>query len=355
MQTLIRKSTGFFTTILCSLLLIVITNSCKKNNSTVSEQSFSQVNLVASSSSYAGARVDPNLINGWGIAFGSTGTAWISANGRNVSLVYDQAGSEKLTPVSIPSAILGVSGSPTGQVFNASADFVLPLGGSAKFLFCTTDGIIAGWNTGLAAVKVVDRSATSVYLGLAMATVGTQNYLYAADFKSGKIDVFNKNFTMMSMAFTDPTLPTGYSPFNIQNINGQLFVMYAKRDESSGDEEKGAGFGYVDIFNADGTFVTRFASQGTLNAPWGIAAAPSGFVNSSSDVILIGNFGNGMINAYDRNGNYLGPLKSGGTPIVIDGLWGISFAPPGTGVANQLFFAAGPSDETAGLFGYIKN
>ena len=339
-----------------ALLALTVMNSCHKDNDTIAEKSFTQVNLVASNSTYPGARVDPNLINGWGMAWGPTGNAWISAEGTGVSVIYDKTGAEMLAPVSIPSPTASTGGTPTGQVYNGSADFILPGGSPAKFIFAGTDGVISAWNGGSAAVRMVDRSAISVYLGLALAANGTNNYLYAADFKTGKIDVFDKNFSYISMPFMDPTLPVGYSPFNIQNIGGQLYVMYAKVDETTGDETKGAGLGYVDIYNPDGSFVKRFVSQGALNAPWGIAQAPAGFKDNSGSVILIGNFGDGWINAYDATGKSLGSLKSNGYPIAIEGLWGISFAPASaTGVdPNWLFFAAGPSDETQGLFGYIK-
>jgi uncharacterized protein (TIGR03118 family) len=359
MKMIIKNS--FWGVIPCYLLTIIMLNSCKKDDDTtaigtVNDQSFSQVNLVSSTATYPGARIDPNLINGWGIAFGPTGNAWISAEGTGVSVIYDKTGAQMLAPVSIPSPTAASGGAPTGQVYNGTADFALTNGNPAKFIFVGSDGVISGWNTGSTAERKVDRSASSSYLGVAIASSGANNYLYAADFKSHKIDVFDKNFGMVAMSFTDPGLPTGYSPFNIQAIGGQLYVMYAQIDDGTGDEVKGAGFGYVDIYNPDGSFVKRFASTGALNAPWGIAQAPAGFINGSSSTILIGNFGDGHINAYDNAGNFLGSLKSNGTTVAIDGLWGISFAPSTATTVdpNWLFFTAGPSDENQGLFGYIK-
>ncbi len=356
MKKNITKSGSYLLATACSFFITMIMNSCTKSNDAVTEQSFSQTNLVSSSATFAGARVDPFFINGWGIAFSPTGNAWISAEATGVSVIYDKTGTQMLAPVSIPSPTASTGGAPTGQVYNGTVDFILPGGNPAKFIFVGTDGVISAWNTGSSAIRMVDRSATSIYTGAAIATNGTTNYLYAADFKSGKIDVYDKNFVLQSMLFIDPNKPGGYSPFNIQNIGGQLYVMYAEIDAITNDEIKGAGLGYVNIFNPDGSYVKRFASQGALNAPWGIAQAPAGFLNNSSSVMLIGNFGDGHINAYDLAGNLLGNLKSNGTTITIEGLWGISFAPASATTVdpNWLFFSAGPGDETQGLFGYIK-
>jgi uncharacterized protein (TIGR03118 family) len=322
----------------------------------VSSQNFTQVNLVASNNTYSGARVDPNFINGWGIAFSPTGNAWISSEGAGTSVIYNKEGAQVLAPVTIPTASASTGGSPTGQVFNATADFVLPGGNPAKFIFAGTDGVISAWNAGGAAVKVIDGSATSVYTGIALAADGGNNFLYAANFKLARIDVFDKNFAAVSKPFADPSLPSGFSPFNIQNIGGQLYVMYAKVDEATGEEAKGAGLGYVDIYNPNGSLVKRFASQGMLNAPWGIAQAPAGFLDNHGSAILVGNFGDGRINAYDTDGNLMGSIMANGSPVQIDGLWAISFAPStATDVdPNWLFFAAGPNDEQDGVYGYLK-
>ena len=282
--------------------ILLIATGCKKDEVTnqTSSTSFSQVNLVASSSQYSGARVDANLINGWGIALSPTGTVWISAEGSGKSLVYNSDGVEILPAVSIPTG-----GHPTGIIFNSTSDFVIPGSTAAKFIFAGTTGIISGWSTGTSAVQLVDKSSTSVYTGLAIAADGGPNFLYAANFKQSKIDVFDLNFNEVSKTFTDATLPSGYAPFNVQNIGGQLYVTYAKVG-SDGEEEKGAGLGYVDIYNPDGSFVKRLASQGELNAPWGVAQAPAGyFSGSSSSSILIGNFGDGKINAYNTNGDFM--------------------------------------------------
>ena len=336
------------------LITLTVLHSCKKDNPIVLNQSFTHVNLV-SSNGVTGTRTDANLINGWGMSFSPTGTAWISSANNGVSVVYDKTGAQKLAPVNIPSPTAATGGFPTGQVFNATTDFILPNANPAKFIFAGADGIISAWNGGTAAVKVVDRSATSSYLGLTNGANGSLNYLYAANFKTGKIDVFDKNFALTTISFTDPGLPAGYSPFNIQNIGGQLYVMYAKINPATFDEVKGGGFGFVDIYNTDGSFVKRFASQGPLNAPWGIAQAPATFMSTGIPSILIGNFGDGRINAYDLSGNYLGDLRSSGTEVIIDGLWGISFAPTTATLVdpNWLFYSGGPAGESQGVFGYI--
>jgi len=356
MKTIVNNTSRLLAGGICVALTAMVFTACHKDKDAVNEQSFDQVNLVASNNTYTGARVDPNFTNGWGIAFSPTGNAWISAEGSGTTVIYDKTGAQVLAAVTIPTGGATTGGSPTGQVFNSTTDFVVPASTAAKFLFAGTDGVISAWVSGGAAVKVIDRSATSSYTGLALASDGGNNFLYAANFKTGKIDVFDKTFTMVSKPFTDPNLPTGYSPFNIQNIGGQLYVMYAKVDEATGDETKGAGLGYVDIYNPNGSLVKRFASQGALNAPWGVAMAPAGFIKGAGSVILMGNFGDGHINAFDANGNSLGSIRMDGAPVEIDGLWGISFA-PSTATAidpNWLFFAAGPNDENDGLFGYIK-
>ena len=345
----------------CFLLIIItVMNSCKKNdnsnNNNTIEQSFSQVNLVANSSSYAGARVDPNLINAWGIAFNPTGNAWISSTGSGVTVVYDKTGAQLLAPVAIPAAGAANGGAITGQVFNGTADFILNNGNPAKFIFAGADGIISGWNSGGSAERKINNSANAAYTGLALATYGAVNYIYASNFLAGTIDVFDKNFAAVTMPFTDPNLPAGYSPFNVQNVGGLLYVMYAKADEITHEEQKGPGLGYIDIYNHDGSFVKRFASQGELNAPWGITQAPPNFLGNSTGEILIGNFGDGRINAFDNSGNFIKSLKSNGNIIQIAGLWAITFAPATATTidANWLFFTAGPNDEHDGLFGYIK-
>lgn len=336
-------------------------NGLSANKSKVPQllKDFTQVNLVGNNDEYNPARVDPLLVNGWGLAFSPTGIAWISAQGTGVSTVYNSEGAQVLPAVSIPSPGGATGGNPTGVVFNGTTGFKLPNGNPARFIFDGVDGVISGWNGGAAAIKVIDNSSTSAYTGLAIATDGGNSFLYAANFRAGKIDVFDKDWAAVNnKPFVDPNLPSGYAPFNIQAVGQQLYVMYAKVDPAKGEEEKGPGLGYVDIYNTDGSFVKRFVSNGQLNAPWGVAWAPAGFFGTDENAqpaILIGNFGDGHINAYGPDGNFLGQLRAHGNPIVIEGLWAISF-PPATATSinpNRLYFAAGPDDEKDGLFGYI--
>jgi len=361
----------------------VILSSCKKNTDMPSPsdeeqmkngkgkdlKDFKQVNLVGNTMEYQPAHVDPTLINAWGIAFSSGGTPWVSSNVGHVSDVYNSEGATVLGPVHIPSPGGPEGGNPTGVVFSSSTtDFIIPSGNAqpasaARFIFAGVDGVISAWNgtRGTHAFMKFNHSATSVYTGLAIASMGGHNILYAANFRTGKINVWDWNWNPVAMSFTDPNLPAGYAPFNIQNVGGKLYVMYAKVGDD-GDEDAAPGNGYVDIYNLDGTFWKRFISRGQLNAPWGVAKAPATFFNDdrgdeedTNDIILVGNFGDGRINAFrGKDGKFLGQLRAHGKPIIIEGLWGISF-PPSTSTINpnRLYFAAGPDDETQGLFGYI--
>jgi len=342
-------------------LMVSEGTGCKKDNtsSNPSTSTYAEVKLVSDQSSSGAAQTDPNLVNPWGIAIGGTGAFWISANGTGKSTVYDRTGATLLAAVTIPG--IGGGGTPSGVVYNSTSDFSIPLlGQTSKFIFATESGTIAAWSSTGTAITVADRSeAGAVYKGLTIANDGTANFIYAADFKNGKIDVYDHAFAYVTSGkpFSDPSIPSGFAPFNIRNINGMLYVTYAmQKGPDNHDDQSGAGNGYIDIFKADGTLVSRFSSQGSLNSPWGIAAAPSTF-GLGQNTILIGNFGDGHINAFGSDGTFLGALKdsSGGT-IAIDGLWDITFPVNGqpSGDPNQLFFTAGTDDEAHGMFGYIK-
>jgi uncharacterized protein (TIGR03118 family) len=351
---------------------------CKKSNERNALKDFHQVNLVDNNGSYGAALHNPTLRNAWGIAFSPGGIAWVNANAGHVSELFDQDGNPIRTPVNIPSPLDTIGGTPTGIVFNSTPDFLLSDGGKALFIFVGDDGVLSGWNqaAGNNALRIKNNASTAVYKGLALASSGGANFLYAADFKTGKIDVWDKYFTPVNMSFSDPNLPSGYAPFNIQLVGNWLVVLYAKVGPE-GDEETGQGFGFVNIFNTDGSFVKRFASRGWLNAPWGVAQAPASFFDDNdgdnddtkSDdnsmakkhghddnqpILLVGNFGDGRINGFSLDGEFLGQLKSHGKTIVINGLWALSF-PPTTSTIDQhrLYFAAGPNDEMDGLFGYL--
>lgn len=340
--------------LLAGMLVTSMSGCLKDHNFPLSN--YKTVVLVANSASYGAATIDDKLLNAWGIAVAPSGPLWIASNHGSVSTVYNRSGLTLLPPVTIPSHGKSAGGAPTGVIFNPTPDFVIPSSGSAaKFIFAGEDGIISAWNGGSSAVAVADRStAEAVYKGIAMANFGGHNFLYATDFRGGKIDVFNDHFVYLtSMLFKDPSLPNHFAPFNIKNIKGLLFVTYAKqKGPDNEDDEAGPGNGFIDIFNPAGAFVKRFASHGPLNSPWGMATSTRLF-HDIPDALLVGNFGDGTINVYEPSGAYRGPLKMNGNPISIEGLWAIENNVPG-GNPKQLFFTAGPADEEDGLFGYIE-
>ena len=360
----------------CILALLTITFSCQKsmkddspdlrpagdNNIAPKElKNFVQLNLVGNNNNNKPLNIDANLVNAWGISFRPSGPAWVSSEGKGVSTIYNLDGLTAGSAVNIPHALNSTTGHPTGHAYNFTSDFKLPNGNSAAFIIATSDGIISGWNLGNSAVKKIDNSPGASYLGVAIANEGSNFFIYAANFAQNKIDVFDKDWNPVNnKPFIDPDLPAGYSPFNIQIISdGKLHVMYAKKD-ATGKREIGPGNGYINVFSTDGILLKRFASKGKLNAPWGITVAPAGFWDGSgqtqiTNVILVGNNGDGHINAFDENGNFLGPLSTNGKAIEIDGLWGITFPPINGLNRNYLYFAAGPGNGSNGLVGYIKN
>jgi uncharacterized protein (TIGR03118 family) len=325
---------------------------------------YKQRNLVSDTSMIRAEQRDPKLVNAWGLAFNPFGVAWVADNGTGVASLYDGDGKPQSLVVTIPGAAAD-SGNPTGTVFYGGPGFMVTKGstsGPSRFLFVNEDGGIAGWAPNVDsthAIRVVDNSATkAIYKGVAISGDGQTNLLYATDFHNGKIDVFDSSFkpvTLPDKPFFDPRLPTGYGPFGIQAINGDLYVSYAKQDEDREDDVKGPGLGYVSVFDAQGKFLRRLISNGALNAPWGMTLAPASF-GRFSNRLLVGNFGDGMINAYDlATGQWVGRLKDPNRkPIHIDGLWGIAF---GNGLSKQpvdtLFFTAGPADEKHGLYGRL--
>ncbi|MBS1191242.1 MAG: hypothetical protein H6R10_3034 [Rhodocyclaceae bacterium] len=322
-----------------------------------------QRNLV-SDGGVPAEHVDPELINPWGIALTATGMVWIASNGNSGSSVYDGLGN----PLHSPSLAVDIpGGSPTGIASNEGADFALPCPDGtvdpAVFIFATEAGVISGWSYRAGetkAIAMVDNSqGGAVYKGVAIAANGNSRFLYATDFHGGKIDVFDNVFqpvTLPAGAFKDPSLPAGFAPFGIHNINGNLYVTYAKQDSDKEDGVAGAGMGFVNIFNADGRLVRRLASRGHLNAPWGMAMAPADF-GPFSNHLLVANVGDGKINAYDpASGEFKGEIRgTDSRPLAIDGLWGICF---GNGVRDQptnaLFFTAGPAGANHGLYGRIE-
>jgi uncharacterized protein (TIGR03118 family) len=296
---------------------------------------------------------DTDLVNPWGIVAGPTTPFWVSDNGTGLSTLYDGAGAKLPLVVTIPPS----GSAPTGIVFNGTGGFA-----GSHFIFATEDGTIAAWASGNAAVLMgPGGGAGSVYKGLALGNNGSGDLLYAANFGLGRVDVFNSSFasTTVSGGFNDPNLPAGYAPFNIQNLNGKLYVTYALQDAAHEDDVPGLGHGFIDVFDFNGNMLQRLVSDGNLNSPWGLVVAPSTFGKFGGD-LLVGNFGNGWINAYDATtGAFRGSLNdTNGSPLAIQGLWGLSF---GNGSfsqgVNTLFFTAGIAGsgnvEDHGLYGSL--
>ena len=323
------------------------------------QNSYSQHNLVSDIPGLAD-HTDPQLVNPWGIASTGTSPFWVSDNGTGVSTLYNSSGTKLGLVVTIPAPA-----TPTGVVFNSSASSF----NGDVFIFATEGGTIDGWRGALgtsAETLEINFSGSAVYKGLAIATQATGTYIYAADFHNAAISVFPGTVVTPPLPgnFTDPNLPSGYAPFNIQTIqtvNGSsLLVTYAVQDASKHDEVDGAGFGIVDQFDLNGNFVQRLISNGgALNAPWGLAIAPADFGLFSND-LLVGNFGDGRINAFDPlTGAFLGTLDDNfGNPIEIPGLWGLRVGNGGNGGdLNSVYFAAGipgpDSVEDHGLFGSL--
>ena len=323
------------------------------------------VDVLVSDGSVPADFTDPHLKNPWGVAFNPFGFNWVANNHTGSSTLYDGKGQANSLVVSIPGVNGEEAGEPTGIVFSGGTDFVVTDGakrGPARFIFAGEDGTITGWSPEVnlnEAVVAVDRSGQeAAYFGLAIGGSGTGHRLYATNFHSGRVEIFDGTFKRVFLpgAFVDPRLPAGYAPFGIQNVNGDIVVTFAKRLPGEDDEATGKGLGIVDVFDADGHFISRVAAFGELNAPWGIALAPRSF-GKFGGALLIGNFGDGTIHAYDmRDGTFLGKLhRPSGRVLRIDGLWGMAF---GNGLLDQptdtLYFAAGVRDEKGGAYGAIR-
>jgi len=343
---------------------------------------------------------DPNLQNAWGVANSPGGPLWVSDNNDGLSTLYDGNGVKTNLTITIPlpaaqsatsaagqsatpaagqsttpaagQSATPATATPTGMVWNPTTAFTISAGGTtapSTFIFDTEDGTISAWNPTVdpvangqsTATLVVDNSASgAVYKGLAFGTNTHGNFLFATNFAAGTVEVFDKTFQPATLDgnFSDPNIPAGFAPFGITNIDNNLFVTYAQQNPQKNDEITGPGLGFVDVFSTDGVLIKRFASGGTLNAPWGVARATQNFGQFSND-ILIGNFGQGQfggqINAFDGgNGNFIGALQgANGQPISIDGLWSIVFGTFLNSDADTLYYTAGPNQQQDGLFGKI--
>jgi len=323
-------------------------------------QRYSQTNLVSDIPGMA-AVTDPHLKNPWGISFGPTSPFWVSGNGTGVSTLYGPDGTQVPLIVTIPppEGSKGPS-TPTGTVFNGTDDFVVSgngTSGPAIFIFVTEDGTISGWNPGvnlMRAIRVVDNSGLSaVYKGLASAQTSRGNFLYATNFHDGVVEMYNSHFQLVK-TFTDINVLPGFAPFNIRNINGKLYVTFAEQQENKKDDLAGPHHGFVDVFDTSGNKLRRLISGGVLNSPWGLALAPANFGRFSND-LLVGNFGDGRISAFNPvTGAFVGQLlNKNGAVLSIDGLWMITFG-NSTAPSNALFFSAGINGEADGLFGRLQ-
>ena len=315
------------------------------------------VKPLVSNNGIPGTFTDTDLVNAWGLTASSTSPWWVADNGSNKSTLYSGAGVKAALTVDVGEA-------PTGTVFNSTPGFTLSNGSPARFIFDSEAGVISGWNGGTKSETIVDLSRQgAVFKGLAIAATDAGPRLFATDFRHSQIDVFDGNGKLLNqhsfLAFHDFTIPRMYAPFGIQAIGSRIYVTYAERQFGSDDEAHGPGLGFVDAYDASsGLLVAKIASHGALDAPWGISLAPANFGWASGDV-LVGNFGDGHINAYRPNGFFATPegalnAPSGG-PISIDGLWALEFGNgAGSGPTDSLYFTAGPDDESNGLFGSIR-
>jgi uncharacterized protein (TIGR03118 family) len=336
---------------------------------------YRQINMVSDQQGKAGLR-DRDLVNGWGLA-ASPGTdsspgspLWVADNGSDKATLYVGSGPTSVSKLGLVVNVTGAA--PTGQVFNGDpSSFVVSdshgNSGPALFIFDTENGTIDGWapgvnpdgsNPSMVTEVARDNGANAVYKGLAIAQASDgHTYLYATNFRSGRVEAYNSTFTPAELPgglFVDPKLPAGYGPFGIAEINGQLYVTFAKQDDTLHDDVAGLGNGFVDVFTNDGAFVRRLVTRGALDSPWGLALAPASFGSFGGD-LLAGNFGNGLINVYDpATGKHLGQLKRpSGVPIVIHGLWGLMFGNGNAAKTGELIFSAGPDHESHGLLGKI--
>lgn len=342
-------------------------------------QHYTQTNLVSDQMGLA-THQDLNLVNPWGLSRSSTSPWWVTNNGTGTSTLYNGSGvAQPATPlvVTIPPASGSDLGVPTGTVFNGTTAFQLTPGNAARFLFVTEDGTISGWNPAVDPTNAIVKAKNpgSVYKGAAIASWRGEWFLYVTNFAKRRIDIFDSSFHRVSMGggdhnlsdqhdgerhdgdrFQDDRIPRSFSPFNVQNIGGDLYVTFAKRDPATNDDVAGPGFGYVDVFSPSGRLLRRLEHGPWLNAPWGLALAPGEF-GAFTHNLLVGQFGSGEIAAYDvATGAFLGEvLKEGGAEaLVIEGLWALSFGNGASaGPLNSLFFTAGPGDESQGLFGTL--
>lgn len=317
------------------------------------------VTYLTSDINAVGSFTDANLVNPWGMSTSPSGPWWFSDNATGRSTLYIASGQPQSLVVTIPTGTGSGTGSPSGTVYNASTtDFKIHQQ-ATPFLFCTEDGTISGWYTGTTAfIAVNNNSSGAVYKGMTIAQAGGANYLYVTNFHAGTVEAYDGSFNLHSFgsnAFVDSSIPSGFAPFNIQLVGNNLVVTYAKQDAAKHDDVPGPGNGYVDIYDTEGNLQLRMVRTLFLNSPWGVVQAPSSFSGFSND-LLVGNFGSGLITAYNiSTGAWIGNMQNvADLPIQIPGLWGLTFGNGGSdGPTNTLFFTAGPYGENHGIFGSL--
>lgn len=310
---------------------------------------YTMTNLTSNQSG-KGKHQDPLLINAWGLAYAPSNPFWVSDEGNGWSTLYNGQGVPQSLQVIVPSGGSG-PGSPTGIAYNGSSEFKID-SWTSLFLFATLDGTIQGWstfNSSSTLIAVNNAKSGASYTGLGVTSHSSGNSLYVADFANNEIDIYDGTFAFVK-SFTDSGIPKGFVPFNVQDINGQLYVAYAAANGGPG--------GYIDIFKEDGTLVKRFAHGKPLNQPWGFAIAPKNFGPLSGTLLVSNNTNSGTINGFNlKTGKFVGTVKTkAGKAIAIDQLWGIEFGggSAANGKTNQLFFTAGPNNNVNGLFGVIN-
>ena len=310
---------------------------------------------------------DGNLLNPWGLASSAGGPFWISDNNAGVTTIYTGDGVAQGSPIGIPGATGSPVGAPTGDVFAGGDGFTVSAkgkSGPALFIFVSEDGGISGWsnkvdpNNAVIAVDNgnADPNLNAVYKGVTIGDVGSSHFLYATNFRAGTIEVYNTSFKPAQMPgrFSDPKVPAGFAPFNIQNLDGKLYVTYAKQNATKHDDVAGRGNGFVAVFDTQGHLLEHFHHGGFLNSPWGLAEAPASWGRLAGD-ILVGQFGSGLVGIFNQKGEFRGFLHDDtGDRLHIDRLWGLRFGNDGlAGPSDTLFFTAGTNDEADGLFGSL--
>lgn len=342
---------------LAGLVAVAIPVAASASDPTAVE--YQQTNLISDIPGVARI-TDPNLVNPWGQAASASSPLWVADNGADVSTLY-RGGVNGSIPSIVPLVVSNPKGAPTGIVFNSTSDFVVHTNtGSApaNFIFDSENGVVSAWSGAVSGTdaKAEFTSKRAVYKGLALASAGGANYLYAANFRKARIDVFNARFKKVHLPgdFGDSQIPSGFAPFDVQLLGSELYVSYAKQDAKKHDDVAGPGNGFVDVYDTSGHLLRRLIAHGDLNSPWGLVIAPSSFGAFAGD-LLVGNFGDGAIHAYDpMTGAPKGQLmNTDGNPILINGLWGLRFGNGTFATDGTLVFTAGIGDEGHGLLGEI--